>query len=85
MDAVNVEPGCDLFAFLDAGVGTQRARGLRLHLSGRGVFLQHGRGSAMFCRIWVLFYDAPVGGRHVLHDGAGRRLASFHGLYSRRL
>lgn len=34
VNTVDVEPGSDLFAFLDAGVGSQRARRLRLHLGG---------------------------------------------------
>lgn len=34
VDTVNVEPGRNLFAFLDARVGAQRTRRLRLHLGG---------------------------------------------------
>lgn len=34
MDSVDIESCSNLFAFLDAGVGAQRARRLRLHLSG---------------------------------------------------
>lgn len=63
MDTVDIEPRGDLFAFLDASVGAQGARRLRLHLGRRGVFLQHDGGSAVFCGVGSLFYNSPERGR----------------------
>lgn len=62
VDAMDVEPGGDLFALLDAGVGAQRAGRLRLHLGGRGVLLQHDRRPAVLRGVGRLLDDAPGGG-----------------------
>lgn len=59
VDTMDVQPGGYFFAFLDAGVGAQRARRLRLHLGGRGVLLQHHRGPAMFQGVGSFLYDPP--------------------------
>lgn len=63
MDPVDIEPCSDLFAFLDASVGAQRARRLRLHLSGRGILLQHDGGPAVLCGVGSLFYNSPESSR----------------------
>lgn len=67
MNTVDVEPRSDLFAFLNAGVGAQRAGRLRLHLGGRSVLLQHDRRSAVFCGVGRLLHDTPKNDREEKH------------------